>query len=123
MSEKDLESRVEEKAGFDPDEERLLAVSKSIKAIGNMTGTGISYVILIPGYGEKEDLRLASCCIAPPTNRDGKDLVLEIYGNIVCMLQGFVKSMRQGGMTENRIKEMMDTLLEQVYQEVVVSGQ
>ena len=72
---------------------KLIAVSNSIKAIGQMTDCGISYCIVDPGLGVREDARLASCCIAPPKDRPESALLQELAENICCMIQGFMNSM------------------------------
>ncbi len=98
--------------GFASENDRLIAISKSIKAVGSMTGTGISFCIVIPGYGVKEDCRLASCCIAPPTDRSDRMIVQELAGNISCMIQGFLSSLRQAGLSDGAARGVLNNTIE-----------
>ena len=104
--------QVQENDGFASVNERLIAISKSIKAVGSMTGTGISYCIVIPGHGVREDSRLASCCIAPPSDRSDSMIVQELAGNVSCMIQGFMSSLRQAGLTDEATRGILDKTVE-----------
>ena len=112
----DQGTRSEEKAqgndGFASENDRLMAISKSIKAVGSMTGTGISDCIVIPGYGVREDSRLASCCIAPPSDKSDSMIVQELAGNVSCMIQGFMSSLRQAGLTDEATRGILDKTVE-----------
>ena len=98
--------------GFASENDRLMAISKSIKAVGSMTGTGISYCIVIPGHGVREDSRLASCCIAPPSDKSDSMIVQELAGNVSCMIQGFMSSLRQAGLTDEATRGILDKTVE-----------
>lgn len=90
-------------------DDKLIAVSNSIKAIGKMTDCGISYCIVVPGYGVREDVRLSSCCIAPPKDRPEQALLQELAENIGCMIQGFMNSMAAPhGYSDGAITGFMD---------------
>lgn len=92
--------------------ERLIAISKSIKAVGSMTGTGISYCIVIPGYGVREDSRLASCCIAPPNDKSDRMIIQELAGNVSCILQGFMSALRKDGLSDGAARGLLNTTIE-----------
>ncbi len=113
----DQESRskeqVQENDGFASVNERLMAISKSIKAVGSMTGTGISYCIVIQNYdGTNEDSRLASCCIAPPVDKSDRMIVQELAGNVSCIIQGFMTSLRQAGLSDGAARSILNKTVE-----------
>ena len=76
-----------------------------------MTGTGISYCIVIPKGSDDLDERLASCQIAPPSDRtDQAGIVTELSENVVCLLQGLMESLRARGLDEELITELADRI-------------
>jgi hypothetical protein len=106
------EEQAPENDGLASVDERLIAISKSIKAVGSMTGTGISYCIVIPGHGVMEDSRLSSCCIAPPADRSDRMIIQELAGNLSCMIQAFLSSLRQDGLSDGAAKGILNKTIE-----------
>lgn len=92
--------------------QKLLAISKSIKGLGMMTSTGISYCIVIPGHGVRDDFRLASCCIAPPVEKSDKMIIEELSGNVSCMIQGFLSSLRKSGLSDGAARGVLNKTIE-----------
>lgn len=91
---------------------KLITVSNAIKAIGKMTGVGISSVIVIPGYGVREDTRLYCSCIPLVEERTARDVIQELLGNVSCMIQGMMDNMRNGGLSDGAVRGLINKAIE-----------
>ena len=118
--EKDPEGKVQD--GVDPEsteenrmaaeDAKLITVSNAIKAIGKMTGVGISYVIVIPGYGKREDARLYCSCIPRVEERNERDVIQELLGNVSCMIDGLMDAMRKTGLSDGAVRGLINKAIE-----------
>ena len=118
--EKDPEGKVQD--GVDPEstEEnrmaaenaKLITVSNAIKAIGKMTGVGISYVIVIPGYSVREDARLYCSSIQQIEERPERNVIQELLGNVSCMIDGLMDAMRKTGLSDGAVRGAINKAVE-----------
>ena len=100
----------EEIRKMDP-EDRLKLVSKSIKAMAEAIGVGISFCVIDPGYGIKEDKRLAANYIAEQKDRPGVDYFLEAGGNLSCMMECFMLSLRKLEIPDGKILGLINAIV------------
>lgn len=91
---------------------KLITVSNAIKAIGKMTGVGISYVIVIPGYGVREDARLYCSSIQQVEERTERNVIQELLGNVSCMIDGLMDAMRKTGLSDGAVRGAINKAVE-----------
>lgn len=91
---------------------KLITVSNAIKAIGKMTGVGISYVIVIPGYGVREDARLYCSSIQQVEERTERNVIQELLGNVSCMIDGLMDAMRKTGLSDGAVRGLINKAVE-----------
>lgn len=91
---------------------KLITVSNAIKAIGKMTGVGISYVIVIPGYGVREDARLYCNSIQQVEERTERNVIQELLGNVSCMIDGLMDAMRKTGLSDGAVRGAINKAVE-----------
>ena len=113
MSEEERGSKIndQEKKGIKDDEARLEIISKSIKGIAAMSQVGITYCIVIPGHGIREDFRLGSNYIAPPNDRPVTAIMNEVNGNIVAILESYMNVIRKCDFSEDAAEGMIDEIV------------
>ena len=93
MRKEELEKSEEQR--YKEENARLEIISKSIKGIAAMSQVGITYCIVIPGHGVREDCRLGSNFIAPPEERSISSIINEVNGNIVGILETYMNTIRK----------------------------
>jgi len=98
-------------------DDRLKMIAESIKAVGKMTNSGISFCVVIPGYGVVEDSRLASNCMAPPKGRSLESQLEEVSTNITCQILGLMHALSGGEFETGRIMEIVDKMVDAAKQE------
>lgn len=111
MEETNAESRKQE-AVPDDVRERLMIISQSIRTIGMMAKVGISYCIVIPGYGARPDDRLASNVCPEIDERSADSIIAEIGENLCCMLDAYMDQMHKSGLP----KDAVTGYVEHIYQ-------
>ena len=103
-------------------DDRLKMIAESIKAVGKMTNCGISFCIVIPGYGVTEDTRLSSNWMAPPKGRSFESQQNEVMNNIACQLECFMKVLEASGVEKKKIILLVDKIAETVKKVFEESG-
>jgi len=93
------------------DEARLEIISKSIKGIAAMSQVGITYCIVIPGHGVREDCRLGSNFIAPPIERSAGSVMNEVNGNIEAILVSYMNVIRKMGHDDSAAEGLIDEIV------------
>ena len=92
-------------------DERLLMISKTIKAMAAMSQVGMTYCIVIPGHGVREDCRLGSNYIAPPHDRSESSVMNEVCGNIETILESHMRTLQHMGISSDAITGMIDAIV------------
>ena len=104
-------------------DDRLKMIAESIRAVGKMTNSGISFCVVIPGYGVVEDCRLSSNWMAPPKERSLESQMEEVANNIACQIQGFMHALSGGELDTERIMEIVDKMVDAAKQEFLCAEQ
>ena len=92
-------------------EDRLKLVSESIRAMAEAIGVGISFCVIDPGFGITEDKRLAANYIAEQKDRPGVDYFLEAGGNLSCMMECFMSSLRKLEIPDGKILGLINAIV------------
>jgi hypothetical protein len=108
---KDAESRKQDEVS-DEVRARLMMISQSIKAIGEMAKVGISFCIVIPGYGIKPDDRLVSNYCPNSKERSTDSISQEIAENLTSMEETYMMQLLHAGLT----KDAVTGYVEHIYQ-------
>lgn len=102
----------QEKTETQQDQDDLMKmISQSIKTMAAMAQVGVSFCIVIPGYGVREDARLASNYITRKDDRSERDIIGEICGNISTILEAFMKSLLAQGVSDDAIAGIVDEIV------------
>ena len=100
----------DQKTGASEDE-RLLFISRTIKGVAAMAQVGMTYCIVIPGFGAREDARLGSNYIAPPQDRSTTSIMTEINDNICAILESHMWTVQHMGYSTDAIEGMIDDIV------------
>lgn len=121
MSEQETEQeeKIREQAAED---ERLRMISKTIKAMASMAQVGITFCIVIPGHGVREDCRLGSNYIAPPHDRSESSVMNEVCGNIEAILESHMNTLRTMGISNGAVTGMIDAIVGKAKERFIESG-
>ena len=115
----------ERKDDHTDEDDRLRMISQSIRTMAAMAKVGVTYCIVIPGHGVREDARLASNYISEK-DRPEMQIVEEICGNISGIPNGFMHSLLAQGVTDDAIegivKEIVRKTMERFAEETAGVG-
>ena len=92
------------------EDDRLKMISQSIKTMAAMAQVGVTFCIVIPGYGVREDARLVSNYITKKIERSDAEIGSEICGNIEATLEAFMKALLAQGVSDDAIMRMVDRI-------------
>ena len=92
-------------------DDRMRMISQSIKTMAAMAQVGVSYCIVIPGYGVREDARLVSNYMTKKSERSDAEIGSEICGNIEATLEAFMKALLVQGVSDDAIMGIVDEIV------------
>lgn len=103
------------------EDDRLKMISQSIKTMAAMAQVGVSYCIVIPGYGVREDARLVSNYITKKSERSDAEIGSEICGNIEATLEVFMKALLARGVSDDAIMGIVDEIVRKTKERFTVT--
>ena len=116
-----MESEIKKTETNEDQDDRMRMISQSIKTMAAMAQVGVSYCIVIPGYGVREDARLVSNYITKKSERSDAEIGSEICGNIEATLEAFMKALLAQGVSDDAIMGIVDEIVRKTKERFTVT--